>query len=283
MKPKGLSPGTDTLIMENSLLTKNRIDELFKSKKEQVLAVYFTAGYPEHDDTMPVMEYLQDAGADIIEIGMPYSDPLADGPTIQESSSRALNNGMNLKVLFSQIADMRSRIEVPVILMGYLNPVMQYGIEAFCKRCREVGVDALILPDLPIREYLNQYKDLFEKYGLYNIFLISPQTPESRIRTIDEHSHGFIYMVSSASVTGAKHGITAEQEAYFNRINAMGLKHPRLIGFGISDRDSFMKASAYANGAIIGSAFIRLLKESKQLKKDITHFIHSVKDQNNLS
>ncbi|SNS21132.1 tryptophan synthase, alpha chain [Belliella buryatensis] len=254
----------------------NRIHTLFKNKKERVLSIYFTAGFPTLEDTLPTMQAIESAGADIIEIGVPYSDPIADGPTIQDSNMIALENGMSLKKLFEQINDMRQTVSIPVVLMGYLNPIIQYGMEDFLKKCQEVGVDGLILPDLPMQQYLDEFKMLFEQYGLSNTFLISPQTSEQRIREIDEHSNGFIYMVSSHSITGAKTGITEDQIAYFKRVKEMNLKNPRLIGFGISDAETFGTASQYSNGAIIGSAFIKKVKDSKDLKADIHAYIKSV-------
>nr|WKN36568.1 tryptophan synthase subunit alpha [Tunicatimonas sp. TK19036] len=257
--------------------TTHRIDQLFEQKKEHILSVYYTAGFPQLNDTVRIAEYLEQAGADLIEIGMPYSDPLADGPTIQGSSQQALNNGMSIRILLEQLQAIREKVNIPLILMGYLNPVIQYGVERFCQQCQQIGIDALIIPDLPMQAYLNEYKAMFESYGLYNIFLITPQTSEERIRLIDEHSHGFIYMVSSASVTGAKGNITEQQISYFNRIQAMKLRHPQLIGFGISNHETFSQASQYAQGAIIGSAFIKVLTESEDLKKGITDFIQSIK------
>ncbi|MDN3688426.1 tryptophan synthase subunit alpha [Cyclobacterium jeungdonense] len=254
----------------------NRIDELFKQKKERILSIYFTAGFPKLGDTLTIMEAIESAGADIIEIGVPYSDPIADGPTIQESNNQALKNGMTLKLLFEQLKKLREKVSIPVILMGYLNPVVQYGMEAFCKKCKEVGIDGLILPDLPMQQYLSEYKALFDTYDLRNTFLISPQTAEERIRQIDQHTDGFIYMVSSASITGAKKEITPEQVAYFERVKAMKLNNPRLIGFGISDKPSFQTASAHSHGAIIGSAFINVLRESTDLKKDIYEYIQGI-------
>lgn len=255
----------------------NRITKLFQTKLDKVLNLYFTAGYPKLNDTMPILEALQEAGADIAEIGMPYSDPVADGETIQESNQIALDNGMSLKILFEQLQNMREKVQIPVILMGYINPVFQFGIENFCRKCQEVGVDGLILPDLPMEEYYEEYKPVFDKYGLLNIFLITPQTTEARIRRIDEISDGFIYMVSSASVTGKTSGISPEMEAYFNRVNAMNLKNPRLIGFGIKDHDTFTKASEYAAGAIIGSQFIRVLQSATDIKTDVVKYVSSVK------
>lgn len=254
----------------------NRIDNLFQTKKERVLSIYFTAGFPKLEDTLPIMQAIESAGADIIEVGVPYSDPIADGPTIQDSNQIALDNGMSLKRLFEQLQDMRQTVSLPVVLMGYLNPIIQYGMEAFCKKCQEIGVDGLILPDLPMQQYLDEFKEVFDKYDLRNTFLISPQTSEKRIREIDTHSNGFIYMVSAHSITGARTGISEEQIAYFQRVEAMNLKNPRLIGFGISDSETFTTASKYGNGAIIGSAFIKKIKESQDLKSDIESYIQSV-------
>lgn len=254
----------------------NRIHTLFQNKKERVLSIYFTAGFPALEDTLPTMQAIEEAGADIIEIGVPYSDPIADGPTIQESNQTALENGMSLKKLFDQIKAMRQTVNIPVVLMGYLNPIIQFGMEAFLKQCKEVGVDGLILPDLPMQQYQDEFKSLFDQYGLSNTFLISPQTSEARIREIDDNSNGFIYMVSSHSITGAKAGISEEQVEYFKRVQAMNLKNPRLIGFGISDSETFTKASLYGNGAIIGSAFIKVVKDSKNLPADIKSYIQSV-------
>ncbi len=255
----------------------NRIDLLFNKKKNGVLSVYFSAGFPGLNDTITVLEALAESGTDMVEIGMPFSDPVADGPTIQQSNKAALDNGMSLRVLFSQLENFRDKIKIPVILMGYFNPVMQYGVEAFCRACRRVGVDGVILPDLPMDEYEMHYRELFESYNLLNILLITPQTSEERIRRIDELSGGFVYMVSSASTTGARKGLTDDQRTYFERISNMGLSKPRLIGFGISDHDSFAEACSYAHGAIIGSAFIKILSESKSLKEDIKKYIQSVK------
>jgi tryptophan synthase alpha chain len=255
----------------------NRIDQVFKEANGPILNIYATAGYPKLDDTMTVIKALAKGGADIIEIGMPYSDPVADGETIQMANQVSLEQGMSVAKLFEQLKDLRKEVQTPVILMGYVNPVLQFGVEKFCQKCAEVGVDGLILPDLPMAEYLTEYISIFEQYGLYNIFLITPQTSEERIKYIDEHSHGFIYMVSSASTTGAKTGISEDQELYFKRIEAMNLKNPRLIGFGISDRLSFQKASQHASGAIIGSAFVKLLSVAKDLGGEIIDFVRSVK------
>ena len=260
-----------------TIVTKNRIEQLFEEKKERILSVYFSAGFPRLNDTSEIMKYLDESGADIIEVGIPFSDPVADGPTIQESNKAALDNGISLKLIFEQLADIRKEVNIPIILMGYINPVLQYGIEAFCEKCAEVGVDGMILPDLPMQEYLDDYKSTFEKYGLHNIFLITPQTSESRVREIDDNSKGFIYMVSSASTTGAKMDISEEQVNYFQRINEMNLNNPTLIGFGISNKETFDQACTYASGAIIGSAFINVLKNASNLQEDISEFIKSVK------
>lgn len=254
----------------------NRIHYLFNTKQDRVLSIYFTAGFPKLEDTIPVMEAIQAGGADIIEIGIPYSDPIADGPTIQDSNMIALENGMSMKKLFEQLKGFRAKVHLPVVLMGYLNPIMQFGMEEFCKKCKEVGVDGLIVPDLPMQQYLDEYKSLFDSYGLVNTFLISPQTSEKRIREIDENTDGFIYMVSSHSITGAKADISDDQITYFERVKAMNLKNPRLIGFGISDAQTFSTASQYSNGAIIGSAFIKKIKDAQNLNQDIQAYIQSV-------
>lgn len=254
----------------------NRIDQAFESKKERLLNVYFTAGFPKLDDTVRIARALEAGGADLIELGLPFSDPVADGPTIQESSTLALKNGMSLQVLFDQLAELRKHVTIPVLLMGYINPVLQYGFERFCKKCQEVGIDGLILPDLPMYEYEEMYQGMLKDHGLYNVFLITPQTSDDRIRKIDQLSNGFIYMVSSASITGAKSGISAEQIEYFLRIEALKLSNKKMIGFGISNKETFDTACKYADGAIVGSAFI------KQLEKDaseeaIQAFVKSVK------
>jgi len=262
--------------MGKILTAMNRIDQAFESERKDILNVYFTAGYPQLGDTVRIAKALESAGADMIEIGIPFSDPVADGPTIQESSSRALENGMNLKLLMEQLEGLREQVTIPVLLMGYINPILQYGFEAFCKDCEKVGVDGLILPDLPLYEYEELYQEVLERHGLYNIFLISPQTLNERIQKIDELSSGFVYMVSSSSITGAKGDISDEQIKYFNRINEMGLKNRRLIGFGISNQETFEQACQYAHGAIIGSAFIRLLSENAS-DENIKKFIQEIK------
>jgi tryptophan synthase alpha chain len=256
----------------------NRIEKLFINKPNKVLNVYFTAGYPRLEDTMTIIKTLETVGADLVEIGMPYSDPIADGETIQQSNGVALDNGMSIKVLFEQLKDLRKEVSLPVVLMGYINPIVQFGMEVFCQKCQEVGVDGLILPDLPMFEYIEVYKPMFEKYGLLNTFLITPQTAESRIKEIDDNTKGFIYMVSSASTTGAKTGISTDQEAYFKRIKGMNLKNPTLIGFGISNKETFEKAAANSNGAIIGSAFIKAISKDGGLEHNINTFIKGIID-----
>lgn len=267
----------------------NAINKLFQDKKKDILSVYFTAGFPKLDDTNTIIHELEKSGVDMIEIGMPFSDPLADGPTIQRSSEIALENGMTIKLLFQQLQNFPARTdepvhsggrngtsEIPLVLMGYLNPVLQYGIEKFCKDASSLGISGVIIPDLPLQEYLDEYKIIFEKYNLKNVFLITPQTSEERIRLIDNCSDGFIYMVSSASTTGNKNEIGAEQESYFKRIADMKLKNPTIIGFGIHNHQTFSKACEYANGAIIGSAFIKAIDKSKDLKKDISGFVNGI-------
>ena len=255
--------------------TLNRIDSAFSGSKD-ILNVYFTAGYPALEDTVSIAKSLQDGGVDMIEIGIPFSDPVADGPTIQESSMTALEQGMTLAKLLDQLKTLRNEVTVPVLLMGYINPILQYGMEAFCAACEDAEIDGVILPDLPIQEYLENYQALFEAHGIHNIFLISPNTSGERIRLIDRESSGFIYMVSSSSITGAKKGIADEQVAYFERVRAMGLENPTLIGFGISDRDTFSTACQYAQGAIIGSAFINQLKRDAS-DEAIQQFVKSIK------
>ncbi len=251
----------------------NRINQKLKEDKK-LLSIYFTAGYPNINDTVSIIKDLEKSGVDMIEIGLPFSDPLADGPTIQESSTAALKNGMTTERLFEQLADIRQSVSIPLIIMGYFNPVLQYGVEAFCKKCQEIGIDGLILPDLPADVYDEQYKSTFEKYGLINVFLITPQTSDERIRYIDSISDGFIYMVSSASTTGAKTGFGDIQSEYFKRIDAMNLNNPQIVGFGISNNDTFTQATTYAKGAIIGSAFIKHVTQKGT--DDIKSFVDSV-------
>ena len=252
----------------------NRINKVFENKKE-ILSIYFTAGFPNLSDTSSIIENLDKSGIDMIEIGLPFSDPLADGPTIQQSSSTALKNGMTTKKLFSQLKDLRKLTNIPIIIMGYFNPIMQYGVEPFCKDCESIGIDGLIVPDLPVDIYYNNYKKTFEKYNLLNMFLITPQTSIERVKFIDKISNGFIYMVSSFSITGAVNSFQKEQKEYFERINKMNLKSPLLIGFGISNRETYKDAIKFSQGAIIGSAFIKHL-EKKGVNK-ITDFIKKIR------
>ncbi len=252
----------------------NRINKVFENKKE-ILSIYFTAGFPNLSDTSSIIENLDKSGVDMIEIGLPFSDPIADGPTIQQSSSTALKNGMTTKKLFSQLKDLRKLTNIPIIIMGYFNPIMQYGVEPFCKDCESIGIDGLIVPDLPVDIYYNNYKKTFEKYNLLNMFLITPQTSIERVKFIDKISNGFIYMVSSFSITGAVNSFQKEQKEYFERINKMNLKSPLLIGFGISNRETYKDAIKFSQGAIIGSAFIKHL-EKKGVNK-ITDFIKKIR------
>lgn len=255
----------------------NRIDKLFSVKNKNILSVFFTAGFPALDSTVIIAKALEDSGVDLIEIGIPFSDPIADGPTIQESNRTALENGMTVKLLLRQVKQIREHVSIPVILMGYLNPVLQYGVEKFCREASENGADGLILPDLPLEEYVSEYKELFESLNLCHPFLISPTTSEARIRQIDNIPQGFIYAVSSSSTTGAKSDFSKEQEAYFSKLKSLNLKNPFLIGFGISSPQTFSTACHYSSGAIIGSAFINLLKESNDPNLHIPKFIQSIR------
>ena len=240
----------------------NRITSKLQESKK-ILSIYFSAGYPNLNDTVSIIENLEKSGVDMIEIGLPFSDPLADGPVIQASSTSALHNGMTTKILFEQLQNIRKSVQIPLIIMGYFNPMLQYGVEEFCKKCKEIGIDGLIIPDLPVDIYEENYKSIFEKYELFNIFLITPQTTENRIRQIDNVSNGFIYMVSSASVTGGSADeFDDTQKEYFERIANLNLKNPQVIGFGINNKSTFNQATKYAKGAIIGSAFIKNLTEN---------------------
>ena len=253
----------------------NRIDKLFAEKHREVLNVYCTAGYPRLDSTLEVLTALQQYGADIIEIGMPYSDPLADGPVIQQSNMIALANGMSIPVLFEQLKTLRDAIDLPVILMGYMNPVLQYGLEKFCAAAAGAGVDGVILPDLPMYEFETEYKSLFDKYNLKFIFLITPETGEERIRKIDALCSGFIYAVSSSSTTGENKAIE-DQQFYFNKLREMKLKNPVLVGFGIKDRTTFHSACHNTNGAIIGSAYIKALANSTHIGLATKDFLNTI-------
>lgn len=237
----------------------NRITQLFETKKEGILSVYYTAGYPNLQDTVPILKELQKKGIHMVEVGIPFSDPMADGPVIQESATIALRNGMSLKLLFEQLNDIRPDITIPVLLMGYLNPIMQYGFERFCQDCVKAGIDGVVIPDLPYADYMQDYKEIAERYEIKVIMLITPETSEERIRLIDDNTSGFIYMVSSAATTGAQQSFDEQKQAYFRKINGMNLKNPRVVGFGISNKATFEAASSNSSGAIIGSKFIQLL------------------------
>ena len=250
----------------------NRINKKLQEEKK-LLSIYFSAGYPNLNDTVKIIQDLEKSGVDMIEIGLPFSDPLADGPTIQESSTAALQNGMTTKLLFEQISNIRESVKIPLIIMGYFNPILQYGVSEFCKKCQENGIDGLIIPDLPVDIYVENYKEIFETYGLINVFLITPQTSESRIRYIDSVSNGFIYMVSSASVTGNSDGFGNEQDLYFERIHKMNLKNPQIVGFGISNKETFNQATKYAKGAIVGSSFIKSLSNNESINTYIKKYL----------
>jgi tryptophan synthase alpha chain len=252
----------------------NRINKKLQ-EDHKLLSIYFTAGYPETDDTVSIIQELERNGIDFIEIGLPFSDPLADGPTIQESSTKALKSGMTTNKLFEQLSGIRQSVKIPLIIMGYFNPILQYGVEKFCKKCAETGIDGLIIPDLPVDVYNEEYRSIFEENGLQNIFLITPQTSEERIRFIDSVSDGFIYMVSTASVTGSTSGFSPETRKYFQRISEMKLQNPQVVGFGISDEETFNQATEFSKGAIIGSAFIKHLNHNG--KNKIGEFVKTIR------
>jgi tryptophan synthase alpha chain len=258
---------------------QNKLTELFKSKPNNLLNIFFTAGYPKLEDTTIILKALIDSKVDLVEIGIPFSDPLADGPTIQESSKHALENGMSIEKLFSQLTDFKAAhpdFNTPILLMGYLNPVMQYGVERFCEKCKAVGVDGLIVPDLPMYSYQTEWKETFEKYNISNVFLVTPQTSDKRIREIDDNSTGFIYAVSSASTTDSKADFSAAAD-YLGRLREMNLKTPVLTGFNIKNQQNFKDACSYVDGAIIGSEFIRQISQSSDLEKSIADFVSSIK------
>jgi tryptophan synthase alpha chain len=261
----------------------NRIDHLFQTKGNNILSVYFTAGFPNLNDTTEVLMQLQASGADMVEVGIPFSDPMADGVVIQESSHQALQNGMNLDILFDQLLSIKKDVLIPVILMGYFNPVFKYGVDSFCKKCVASGVSGLIIPDMPLEVYLEEYAILFESYGLYYIPLVTPQTPDQRIALLGKESKGFVYMVSTASITGSKPDLENSSD-YFLRVRKILPDTPLLIGFGIQDADSFKKASKYANGGIIGTAFIKTIKavsnkenNQKPLQEKIDCFVMNIR------
>ena len=255
----------------------SRVSELFNNKSGNKLSIYYTAGYPNLDSTLEIAENLEKAGVAFLEIGMPYSDPVADGSVIQGSSSVALKNGMTVERLFEQLSDLRKSVSIPIFLMGYFNPVLQYGVERFCKKCAEVGVDGVIIPDLPMYEYKELYQSVFEENKVSNVFIVTPQTAEERIREIDSLSNAFIYLISSSATTGKNLEVSDQSSAYFKRMQAMNLKTPLVIGFGISNHETYAHANQYADAAIIGTAFVRLLAEENYLEK-IPAFINAVKE-----
>ena len=263
----------------------NRINQLFATKRNNILSIYFCAGHPTLDGTTNTIRTLEQKGVDMIEVGIPFSDPMADGPVIQDAATKALRNGMTLKKLFSQLEDLH-RVStppsevggLPLILMGYLNPIMQFGFEAFCQRCVEVGIDGVIIPDLPFKDYLEEYKPIADRYDIRIIMLITPETSDDRIHFIDDHTDGFIYMVSSAATTGAQQSFGDQKQAYFSRIKAMNLKHPCMIGFGISNRQTLETAQANAAGAIIGSKFVKLYEETQDPAKAMDALLEALKE-----
>jgi len=237
----------------------NRINQLFLHADHKLLSIYFCAGHPSVDSTVATLQALQQGGVDMVEIGVPFSDPMADGPVIQDASTKALRNGMSVSTLFSQLDGIRDTVQIPLLLMGYLNPILHFGFENFCKACQRVGVDGMIIPDLPFRDYMEDFKPVADRYGLRIVMLITPETSEERIRFIDEHTEGFIYMVSSAATTGAQKSFDEQKQAYFQRIDRMNLRNPRMVGFGISNKQTLESAQEYAAGAIIGSKYVSLL------------------------
>lgn len=260
-----------------TLEKENQTEELFKRKNKNLLSVYYTAGYPALNDTVRIGQWLAQAGADMIEIGIPFSDPVADGPVIQESSKVALENGMTLNLLLEQVGELRSDVNVPIVLMGYINPILQMGVASFCERAAHAGVDAVIIPDLPLLEYQESYQGIFESWGIKNIFMVTPTTSEERIRAIDDSSSAFIYVVSSSGTTGARKDFSEEQIDYLNRLKQMKLKNPWLVGFGVSNNTTFSTICDYGAGAIVGSAFIAMLKNSNNFSADIPNFVQSIK------
>lgn len=256
----------------------NRISDLFQTKQQNILSIYYPAGYPNLQDTVPILRELEKAGVDMVEIGIPFSDPMADGPVIQDASTQALRNGISLRLIFEQLKDIRSEgIRMPVLLMGYLNPIMQYGFELFCQSCMEVGVDGVIIPDLPFADYLKDYRPIADRYDLRMIMLITPETSEERIRLIDAHTDGFIYMVSSAATTGVQKSFDEQKQSYFRKINEMRLRNPRLVGFGISNKATYQSALKNASGGIIGSRFVQLLKSEKSPQEAIRKLLEEIR------
>lgn len=256
----------------------NRLTQLFKNQQHKILSVYFTAGYPKLGDTLPILTALQENGIDMAEVGIPFSDPMADGPVIQQSAGDALHNGMSLRLLFDQLKEVRKTVKIPLVMMGYLNPIMQYGFEKFCQSCSEVGIDGMIIPDLPFADYLANYKSIAAQHDLKMIMLITPETSETRIRLIDKETEGFIYLVSSASTTGAQQAFDDSKQAYFTRVSNMKLRNPLLVGFGISNKETLDAASAHTNGAIVGSKFIQLLGECETADMAVKELLKALRN-----
>ena len=255
----------------------NRINQLFSEQKKNILSIYFCAGYPTLEGTVETIKALEKNGVRMIEIGIPFSDPMADGPVIQEAATQALRNGMKLTLLFEQLKDIRREVNIPLILMGYLSPIMRYGFENFCRSCQICGIDGMIIPDLPFKDYIETYKEIADRYNLKIIMLITPETSEERIRFIDEHTDGFIYMVSSAAITGTQNDFNEQKQAYFRRIEEMNLRNPRMIGFGISNKQTYDAACAHAAGAIVGSKFVTLLKEERKAENAIIRLLDALR------
>ena len=255
----------------------SRINKLFTRERENILSLYFCAGYPSKDNTVETLQILEQSGVKMVEIGIPFSDPMADGVVIQEAATRALEGGMTLRLLFSQLANVRESVSIPLVLMGYLNPIIHFGFENFCRECQRCGIDGVIIPDLPFAEYMEEYRAMAQSYGVEVIMLITPETEDERIRAIDAVSGGFIYMVSSASITGAQQSFEGEKERYFQRIASLGLRNPLMVGFGISNRQTFEMSCRYANGAIIGSRFVSLQTEYGDSAKAVAHLLNDLK------
>lgn len=256
----------------------NRLTQLFQNKTGKILSVYFTAGYPTLTGTVSILEALESRGVDLAEVGIPFSDPMADGPVIQQSAGEALRNGMSLKLLFEQLKEVRTTVKMPLVMMGYLNPIMQYGFAKFCQSCAEVGIDGVIIPDLPFADYLANYKAIADSHDLKMIMLVSPETEEKRIRLIDEHTEGFIYLVSSASTTGAQQAFDDGKQAYFTRVAGMKLRNPLLVGFGISNKATLDAASAHTRGAIVGSKFIQLLGQCATADEAVSELLKALQN-----
>jgi tryptophan synthase alpha chain len=255
----------------------NRINQLFKTNPKNILSVYFCAGHPELKKTVEIIRILEKNGISMIEIGIPFSDPMADGVVIQNASTKALRNGMYLNLLFEQLQDIRQEVKIPLLMMGYLNPIMRFGFESFCRKCSECGIDGMIIPDLPFKEYREHYQSIAEQYGLHVIMLITPETSEERIREIDRNTGGFIYMVSSAATTGAQQDFDERKQAYFKRIGNMSLQNPLMVGFGISNRSTLEAACRYASGGIVGSRFISLLEEEKDTERAVKSLLDGLR------